>query len=273
MKSWQVDRHIDNSCPGSPQPQKATSSAANNRGGSGFGSARSLFQNPPTPTKAPERLPALAYSMLKDTALRKKMGELGLSTAGSRQMLEKRHQEWITLWNANCDSAKPKRRSELMHDLEVWERTMGSRAPTMSRAANMGAQIKDKDFDGAAWATKHDTSFKDLIAKARGSRNKAVQKEDEPRGNGEPESVRDDGRGVNGTETVPDVSEGAVVDLTGPPSSQVELPDSPLKPPRRPPASSDVGLSPILGREVSYPFANSVPTYGSPPGPERAPSR
>ncbi|KAL2137235.1 hypothetical protein VTI74DRAFT_6446 [Chaetomium olivicolor] len=178
MKPWQVDRHIDTSCPGSPQPQKAASSTTNNRGGNSFGSVRSPF-NPPTPTKQPERLPALAYSMLKDTALRKKMAELGLSVSGSRQMLEKRHQEWVTIWNANCDSAKPKKRSELLHDLEVWERTIGSRAPTMSRAANMGGQIKDKEFDGAAWAAKHDTSFKDLIAKARSSRNKALPKADE----------------------------------------------------------------------------------------------
>jgi E3 ubiquitin-protein ligase RAD18 len=206
--------------------------------------------------------------MLKDTALRKKMGELGLSTAGSRQMLEKRHQEWITLWNANCDSAKPKRRSELMHDLEVWERTMGSRAPTMSRAANMGAQIKDKDFDGAAWATKHDTSFKDLIAKARGSRNKAVQKEDGPGETGEPGP----GRGINGTGTVPDVLEGAVVDLTGPPSSQVEPPDSPLNGPINPPASGGAVFSPILGRVVLHPFADRTPTHSSSQGPEGAPS-
>ncbi|EAQ87190.1 hypothetical protein CHGG_03809 [Chaetomium globosum CBS 148.51] len=206
MKSWQVDRHIDNSCPGSPQPQKASSSATNNRGGSGFDSTRSLFQNPPTPTKAPERLPALAYSMLKDTALRKKMGELGLSTAGSRQMLEKRHQEWITLWNANCDSAKPKKRSELMHDLEVWERTM------------------------------------------------AAQKKDEPSETGEPGPPREDGKGVNGTGAVPDLLQGAVVDLTGPPSSQLEPPDSPLKGPRGP-TSSGVGFTsqePILVKELLF---------------------
>ncbi|KAH6632770.1 hypothetical protein F5144DRAFT_262550 [Chaetomium tenue] len=274
MKSWQVDRHIDNSCPGSPQPQKVSSSTTNNRSGSGFGPARSLFQNPPTPTKAPERLPALAYSMLKDTALRKKMGELGLSTAGSRQMLEKRHQEWITLWNANCDSAKPKRRSELMHDLEVWERTMGSRAPTMSRAANMGAQIKDKDFDGAAWATKHDTSFKDLIAKARGSRNKAVQKKDEANEAGESGTPRDDGKGINGTGAMPDLLQGAVVDLTGPPSSQPEPPDSPLREPRGP-TSSGVGFTgqgPILGKEALHPLTDRTSTCSSSQGPEGAPS-
>ncbi|KAL2260602.1 hypothetical protein VTK26DRAFT_5338 [Humicola hyalothermophila] len=175
MKPWQVDRHIDTTCPGSPQPQNTSSTPSDNS----FGSARMSLQNPPTPTKPqkpPERLPALAYSMLKDTALRKKMAELGLSTAGSRQMLERRHQEWVTIWNANCDSARPKKRSELLQDLEVWERTMGTRAPTMSRAAAMGARIKDKEFDGNAWAAEHGDSFKALIAQARKSKEKATQK-------------------------------------------------------------------------------------------------
>ncbi len=70
--------------------------------------------------------------MLKESALRKKLAELGLSTAGNRQLLERRHKEWLMLWNANCDSAHPKRRSELLQDLETWERTMGSRAPVAS---------------------------------------------------------------------------------------------------------------------------------------------
>ncbi|KAL1843335.1 hypothetical protein VTJ49DRAFT_2152 [Mycothermus thermophilus] len=201
MKPWQVDRHIDRSCPGSPQPQKQQpSTSAPPRG--------SLFPNaPPTPTKQtkpPERLPALAYGMLKDSALRKKLQELGLSTVGTRTMLENRHKEWVTLWNANCDSARPKKRSELLQDLEAWERTQGARAPTNSRAAVIGAQIKDKEFDGAAWAAKHESSFRDLIAKARSSRQKTAQPA------GEAASASD------------------VVDLTAPPSSQPEPPDSPL---------------------------------------------
>jgi E3 ubiquitin-protein ligase RAD18 len=170
--------------------------------------------------------------MLKDTALRKKMAELGLSTQGSRQMLEKRHQEWVTIWNANCDSARPKRRSELLHDLEVWERTVGTRAPTMSRSVNLGAQIKDKDFDGAAWAAKHDTSFKDLIAKARGSKNKVHQKEDEvskfEQPSPAPDLRRSEEGGSSSASPVPAPPKATVVDLTElPPSSQPEPPDSP----------------------------------------------
>ncbi len=229
MKPWQVDKHIDTSCPGSPQPQiPSSSTSAPSRPGNNPHPPRNPF-SPPTPTKQLERLPALAYSMLKDTALRKKMIELGLSTNGSRQMLEKRHQEWMTIWNANCDSAKPKKRSELLHDLEVWERTMGSRAPVMSRAANMGAQIKDKDFDGSAWATKHDTSFKDLIARARSSRNKVDQQADEGRKSEEPRTAQEDGKGEKNATSQPMLVRTAVVDLTGPPSSQPEPPDSPVK--------------------------------------------
>ncbi|KAK5658231.1 hypothetical protein OQA88_2206 [Cercophora sp. LCS_1] len=173
MKPWQVDRHIDNSCPGSPQSQKPTTSRSPAK--KGF---RSAFPGQAS-QKPPERLPTLAYSMLNDTKLRKKMTELGLSAAGSRQTLEARHKEWITLWNANCDSAHPKGRRELLQDLDVWERTVGTRASTATRAAHVGAQIKDKNFDGAAWAAKHDTSFKDLIANARKTRSQTEKRVEE----------------------------------------------------------------------------------------------
>jgi E3 ubiquitin-protein ligase RAD18 len=117
--------------------------------------------------------------MLKEQALKKKMLELGISSQGPRILLEKRHKEWLTLWNANCDAAIPKKRSELLHDLEVWERTQGGRAPTTGRVIQTAAVIKDKDFDGAAWAAKHDSSFKDLIANARKGREEAKKKMEE----------------------------------------------------------------------------------------------
>lgn len=129
--------------------------------------------------KTLERLPALSYGMLKDNALRKKMAELGISNQGSRQLLEKRHKEWVTLWNANCDAARPKKRGELLQDLDMWERTQGSRAPTSGKALQNAVIIKDKDFDGSAWAAKHDTSFKDLIANAKKSSAQARKGQEE----------------------------------------------------------------------------------------------
>jgi E3 ubiquitin-protein ligase RAD18 len=116
--------------------------------------------------------------MLKDQALRKKLAELHISTYGSRQLLEQRHKEWVTIWNANCDSAHPKTRTELLRDLDTWEKTISSaaRTPTMYGAQATQPQVKDKNFDGASWATNHDSSFKDLIAKARQTKKQAEQK-------------------------------------------------------------------------------------------------
>lgn len=111
--------------------------------------------------------------MLKDNMLRKKLSDLRISNQGPRPMLEKRHKEWITLWNANCDAANPKKHSELLQDLDIWERTQGARAPTTGRSVQNAAAIKDKDFDGTAWAAKHNSSFKDLIESARKSRLEA----------------------------------------------------------------------------------------------------
>lgn len=185
MKLQAVDRHISTgSCPGAPQPQSQLQAPISN--GASTRSTQSNFVSTSKAktqqtAKALEHLPALNYSMLKDQALRKKLAELHISTYGSRQMLEQRHKEWVTIWNANCDSAHPKTRTELLRDLDTWERTMGSaaRTPTLYGAQAAPPQVKDKNFDGASWATSHDSSFKDLIAKARRTKKQAEQKAEE----------------------------------------------------------------------------------------------
>ncbi|KAI1160503.1 DNA repair protein rad18 [Nemania serpens] len=206
MKEHLVDRHIDTSCPGEPQsdppppaqpprrsPSKPTT-IAKAFAPSTSTSTSTAFPPPLSrkPQPPPDRLPALNYSMLRETQLRKELAYLSLSTSGNRSMLERRHREWVMIWNANCDSQRPRQRAELLRDLEVWERTFGSRAPAPgSRSAgaannNTGAQIRDKDFDGAAWAAKHDGSFQDLIADARRTRAKTHAK---------PPAVVDEGEG------------------------------------------------------------------------------
>lgn len=159
MKEWQVYNHLE-SCTGPPSPPKTNGEL--------------IAQRRQAP-KAADRLPAISYSMLKEQALRKKLAELGISNAGPRPLLEKRHKEWITLWNANCDAANPKKRTQLLHDLDVWEKTQGGRAPTTGRGVREAALIKDKDFDGHAWAARHDESFRELIENARRSRKKTTE--------------------------------------------------------------------------------------------------
>lgn len=165
MKPEKVDRHLDTDCPGEPRPQPEVSKPKNLN----FATARSIQNSAPMSS---ERLPSTNYSILNETKLRKRLSDLGIPTWGSRLLMEKRHREWVMIWNANCDSARPKTKRELLQDLDTWERTQGGQAPTMSVSANLGAQIKDKDFDGAGWSAKHSDSFSDLIARARKSHKK-----------------------------------------------------------------------------------------------------
>lgn len=171
MKEWQVFSHLE-SCTGDSTPQPATITTETNV-------ETVLGQSQRQQQKLLERLPALNYSLLKEQLLRKKLAELGISNQGPRPLLERRHKEWMTLWNANCDAAKPKKRNELLRDLDVWERTQGGRAQTSGKSAQNAAIIKDKDFDGAAWAARHESSFKDLVASARQSRSAAAKKKAE----------------------------------------------------------------------------------------------
>ena len=113
------------------------------------------------------RLPQLNYSLLKDTALRKKLSELGIPNGGPKDLLTRRHTEWINLVNANCDSLKPRTKRELLHELESWDRTQGRQILSTSNGIGSASSVMSKTFDGAAWASNHGTTFQALIAQAR----------------------------------------------------------------------------------------------------------
>ena len=126
-----------------------------------------LPTNSRPPPKPMERLPQLNYSLLKDGALRKKLSEIGISNTGPRALLIRRHTEWINLVNSNCDSTKPRTKRELLHELDVWDKTQGRQVLNSLSGGYKAASVMSKEFDGAAWATNHDQDFQSLIAKAR----------------------------------------------------------------------------------------------------------
>lgn len=159
MKVEAIDSHLNRCLIESTPPRSTLVSGPNN-----FQSGISSIQRP---WKKPDRLPQLNYSLFKDTALRKKLQEIGISAQGSRSLLERRHTEWVTLWNANCDASRPRKKIDLLHELDVWERTQGARVPSSNIGINPASQILHKDFDGPGWAAKHDLSFQNLIASAR----------------------------------------------------------------------------------------------------------
>ncbi|OAL70430.1 hypothetical protein A7D00_5396 [Trichophyton violaceum] len=164
MKNEAVFSHLDN-CTGTPEKESGSKS----NGTIGFQGLRSSPSTPKTFT----RLPTINYSIFKENTLRKKLKELGIPDWGPKPILQKRHTEWMNLWNANCDSINPKSKRDLLRDLDVWERTQGGLA-TSQASSRVNSAIMKKDFDVTAWSQSHDDDYRKLIAEARSMRAKRV---------------------------------------------------------------------------------------------------
>lgn len=135
------------------------------------------------PASPAKHLPHLNYSLLKDNPLKKKLQELGIPAWGTRQLMIRRHTQWVDIFNANSDSPRPRPNRELLKDLDTWERTQGGTAPGQGQTGPQG--VMKKDFDGEAWTRKHKegskgyAGFDELIASAREKVKSAKAKADE----------------------------------------------------------------------------------------------
>lgn len=118
-----------------------------------------------------DRLPTINYSLYTETSLRKKLKELGIPSHGNKELMRKRHTEWMNLWNANCDSSLPKTKQALLRELDTWERTLGRQLERGVASATSGVMVKDFDRDG--WVKSQKGEFDDLIKKARKQRKTA----------------------------------------------------------------------------------------------------
>ena len=104
---------------------------------------------------------------MNENNLRKRIAVLGIPNWGAKQLLIRRHTEWVNLWNANCDSSKPRSKRDLLHDLDVWERTQGGNAPNAQGSTQGTPSLMAKDFDSRAWSINHESDFRRLVAQAR----------------------------------------------------------------------------------------------------------
>lgn len=121
--------------------------------------------------------------MLKENALRKKLQEIGIPSWGSKDLLKRRHIEWLNIYNSNCDADDSMRKSKrlLMKELDEWEQTQGGRADSKE------SKIMKKDFDGTGHMKSHKSDFDDLIARARQKR--ATPKVDGADDSNKPEAI------------------------------------------------------------------------------------
>lgn len=113
---------------------------------------------------------------MKETPLKKKLQELGIPAWGRKDILIRRHQEWVNLWNSNLDASEDGRRTkrELLRQLDEWEKARGGRANVKE------ATVMRKDYDAKSHIDTHKTEFDKLIAAAREKRQpRKVNSEEE----------------------------------------------------------------------------------------------
>ncbi|KAF1924308.1 DNA repair protein rad18, partial [Didymella exigua CBS 183.55] len=160
MKQELVFNHLD-VCTGQSSSQGRTTRSKTK---TSFPAALQRQQREPSPP--PIRLSTLNYSMMKEGALRKKLQEIGIPNWGSKDLMRRRHIEWLNIHNSNCDADERERRPkrQLLKELEEWENTQGGRADVKE------SKVMRKDFDGSGYAKSHKSDFDDLIAQARKKR-------------------------------------------------------------------------------------------------------
>lgn len=159
MKMTAVDPHLDR-CTGPPSPSGLPSRQQEDNPGSSL-SARTLSK----PQNGLIPLASINYHTLNESKLRKKLSELGIPGYGTKQQMEQRHKEWTTIWNANCDAARPRKKTDLLKDLSSWEKSQGARA--VSGNPSQISDIRSKEFDRESYAAKQKDQFSGLIASAR----------------------------------------------------------------------------------------------------------
>ncbi|KAK5089409.1 E3 ubiquitin-protein ligase rad18 [Exophiala xenobiotica] len=158
--------------PTSPEPSITTQAQPATNGTASLAFAQRTKS--PTVTAQKDRLPSINYALYTETSLRKKLKELAIPNHGNKELMRKRHTEWMNLWNANCDSSRPKPKRDLLRELDTWERTLG-RQIERNTTTSSGVMVKDFDRDG--WVKTQKGEFDDLIKQAREKRKAAVMSE------------------------------------------------------------------------------------------------
>ncbi|KAF8777324.1 E3 ubiquitin-protein ligase RAD18 like protein [Argiope bruennichi] len=108
-------------------------------------------------------LPKLVYHLLSEKEIRKRLKEHGLSTSGDRQTLIRRHKNFVTLYNANCDSLDPKPVEDLV--LEIERQEIEERANTVPKQIqiNKKSDISHIEKQQETYVKQHQSQFNSLI--------------------------------------------------------------------------------------------------------------
>ncbi|XP_054450948.1 E3 ubiquitin-protein ligase RAD18 [Pteronotus mesoamericanus] len=124
-------------------------------------------------------LPKTVYNLLSDRDLKKKLKEHGLSIQGNKQQLIKRHQEFVHMYNAQCDALHPKSAAEIVQEIENMEKTrMRLEASKLNESVMVFTKDQtEKEIDEihSTYRKKHQSEFQLLVDQAKKGYKKTVE--------------------------------------------------------------------------------------------------
>ncbi|NXC02107.1 RAD18 ligase, partial [Orthonyx spaldingii] len=137
----------------------------------------------------------VVYNLLSDRDLRRKLKEHGLSTSGTRQQLIKRHQEFVHMYNSQCDSLNPKSVAEVVKELEKNEKIrvqLECNKPSENSLTFTKDQTEEEiDEIHAEYRNKHRSEFKFLVDQVNKRWKKRGERKAESAQNKEEVSVKE----------------------------------------------------------------------------------
>ncbi|XP_061474508.1 E3 ubiquitin-protein ligase RAD18 isoform X2 [Rhineura floridana] len=163
-------------------------------------------------------LPKVVYNLLSDRDLRRRLKEHGLSTQGTKQQLIKRHQEFVHMYNSECDSLNPKSVAEIVKELESNEKTRAQleSSKPMEDSMTFTKHQTENEIDEIHrdYRKKHKAEFQLLIdqmnkrkkntsqIKEKGSELEEATAEELPVETGEKRSVEEQADWISKTDTL-----------------------------------------------------------------------
>ncbi|XP_075854541.1 E3 ubiquitin-protein ligase RAD18 [Microcebus murinus] len=123
-------------------------------------------------------LPKTVYNLLSDRDLKKKLKQHGLSVQGTKQQLIKRHQEFVHMYNAQCDALHPKSAAEIVQEIENMEKTrMRLEASKLNESVMVFTKDQtEKEIEEihSKYRKKHQNEFQLLVDQAKKGYKKTV---------------------------------------------------------------------------------------------------
>uniref|UniRef100_H3DAW2 RING-type E3 ubiquitin transferase n=1 Tax=Tetraodon nigroviridis TaxID=99883 RepID=H3DAW2_TETNG len=113
----------------------------------------------------------LVYNLLSIQELKKRLKECHLSTQGSRDQLIKRHQNYVQIYNAECDSLNPKSAEDIAKGVEASEKIrnqlQGKVQPVCVMVFSKNQSEKEIDELHSNYRRQNSSEFSRLIAQVR----------------------------------------------------------------------------------------------------------